>query len=504
MKDTYPLGRQMQRPMYQRLMVLGAGLIYPLAFAPTHYWPLALASIALAWLALSGASAREALLRGWLYGVALFGSGISWVYISMHDYGFTPLWLAIPMTAAFAAALALFPALLFYLVSARASRMAGAPLVFSGLWVLLDVLRGWLLTGFPWLYAGYAMTDTWLAGLAPLGGVWLVTLATVTTGTALGQLAHNWRGAIPVTLIALLLWTLSAGENFYNRTQVSGDPISVALVQGNIPQDLRWQIQMRPVTRQIYADLTSSIPQNHLIIWPEAAIPEFYQDVYPFLEAQGTAVADRQGALITGIPWRTDSAGGHRYHNTVLVAAGGQGVYHKQRLVPFGEYVPLQSLLRGLIPFFDLPMSSFTAGTAQQALLEAKDIRIAPFICYEIVYPELVAHQSRNSHLLLTISNDAWFGTSVGPHQHFDMARLRARETGRWLIRATNNGITGIIDPRGKVTARLPQFERDVLYGQIEPVMGDTLYMQLGGWPVWLMSLLFTLGIFRHRKHTGA
>ncbi len=487
--------------MRMRLLALAAGLLYPLAFAPWQWWPLVLASIALGWYCLHGIGWREALLRGWLYGVGLFGFGVYWVHVSMHEYGHTPLILALPMTFLFAAFLAIFPALLFAFTARLAAPAPGA-LLFSGAWLLLDLVRARFLTGFPWLYPGNAMVDTPLAGLAPLGGVWLVTLATVLTAVALGQLARQWRAAVPPALLALVGWGLAAGEPFYSHVTPAGDPVPVALVQGNIPQDVRWQTTMRRATREIYSDLNARIPEDHVVIWPEAAITEFYQDVDEYLAREGAAIATRGGAMITGIPWRDRSVRPPRYYNSVAVISGGRGVYHKQRLVPFGEYVPLEGLLRGLIPFFDLPMSSFTPGQPDQPNLQVKDHVMAPFICYEIVYPEFVRNRSARSNVIMTISNDAWFGTSAGPHQHFHMARMRARETGRWLVRGTNNGITAVVNPRGQVHARLEQFERDVLFSEYTPVEGETLYMRLGGWPVWAFAaLLVGVGAWRTRRN---
>src|SRR5699024_1665881 len=151
-----------------------------------------------------------------------------------------------------------------------------------------------------------------------------------------------------------------------------------------------------------------------------------------------------------------------------------------------GEFVPFENQLRGLIPFFDLDMSSFDHGEPNQSNLIAKQVAIAPSICYEIMYPELVAQQAINSNVLITVSNDAWFGTSAGPHQHFQMARLRAIENGRWMLRSTNTGITAVINERGQVHAQLPQFERNVLLSSFVPLSGRTPYNRFGGWPVWL------------------
>ena len=489
--------------MRHRLLALIAGLLFPLAFAPYDLWPLLFVSVAAGfWCQQQAATGKEAFLRGWLYGLGMFGFGVSWVHVSMNDYGYMPLWMAIPFTAIFAAFLALFYGLTFSL----SWRLGRSALVFSGVWLLLDWLRGWLLTGFPWLYAGYALIDTPLASLAPLGGVWLLTLATVLISATLIQFrqpgALRW---VAAGLSALVLITATAAH-FLTFTHAAGPDQKVALVQGNIPQDLKWQISMRGETRRIYHELTREIPGDTLVLWPESAMTEFYQSITDFIEDEGAQLADRNGALITGIPWRTVSDAGITYRNSIAAIPlrdgnnGSERVYHKQKLVPFGEYVPLQSLIRGLIPFFDLPMSGFTPGDPAQPNLQVLGHTVAPFICYEILYPQLVASRSHDADVLVTISNDAWFGTSAGPLQHFQMARLRALETGRWLLRGTNNGVTAVIDHQGRIVDALPQFERDVLYSHYQPRTGITPFMALGVWPWLVLSVLLLLPAILERK----
>ena len=491
--------------MRHRLLALIAGLLFPLAFAPYDLWPLLFVSVAAGfWCQQQAGSGKEAFMRGWLYGLGMFGFGVSWVHVSMHDYGYMPLWMAIPFTATFAAFLALFYGLTFSL----SWRLGRSALVFTGIWLLLDWLRGWLLTGFPWLYAGYGLIDTPLASLAPLGGVWLLTLATVLLSATLIQLRQpgtlRW---VAAGLSVLVLIAATAGH-FLTFTHANGPEQKVALVQGNIPQDLKWQISMRDETRRIYHELTREIPADTLVLWPESAMTEFYQTITDFIEDEGKQLADRNGALITGIPWRSVSDAGITYRNSIAAIPlrdnenGSERVYHKQKLVPFGEYVPMQSLIRGLIPFFDLPMSGFTPGDPSQPNLQAMGHTVAPFICYEILYPQLVASRSHDADVLVTISNDAWFGTSAGPLQHFQMARLRALETGRWLLRGTNNGVTAVIDHQGRIVDALPQFERDVLYSQYQPRTGITPFMALGVWPWLVLSVLLLLPAMLGRGKT--
>ena len=491
--------------MRDRLLALIAGLLFPLAFAPYDLWPLLFVSIGLGyWCQQQASSAREALLRGWLYGLGMFAFGISWVHVSMHDYGFMPLWMAIPFTGLFAAFLALFYGLTFY----ASWRLGRSALAFAGIWLLLDWLRGVLLTGFPWLYAGYALIDSPFATLAPIGGVWLLTLSAVLISACFIRLTNWRRGGYAGLVASSALLILTAVSHTLTFTQPSGSAQKVALVQGNIPQDLKWQLSMRERTQQIYQDLTRDIPADTLVVWPESALTNFYQNVSEFVEQEGQKIAERNGGFITGVPWRTVSNSGVTYHNSIASIPldpgdGRQRVYHKQKLVPFGEYVPMQSLIRGLIPFFDLPMSGFTPGKSSQPNLTALGHSIAPFICYEILYPELVADRSHDADVLLTISNDAWFGTSAGPLQHFQMARMRALETGRWLLRGTNNGVTAVINEHGKVVDALPQFERDVLLSQYQPRQGTTPFMATGVWPWLLLACLMVWAGWRGRIRTS-
>lgn len=482
--------------MYRLPLALAAGASYSLAFAPFALWPLTPLSIALLFGLLRGASARRSALLGWVWGLGAFGVGVSWLYVSIHVYGFTPAPLAVLLTALFCMAMALFPAL----TAGLSGALAHHPLAFAGLWLLVDWLRGWFLTGFPWLYPGYALIDTPLARLAPLGGVWLVSLFTLFTALAPVLLVQRQRRpGLLLAAVAAIGWLVALAVSPSLWVRPAGEPVRVALVQGNVPQDIKWMLTQQQATRDIYRTLTAGIEEPGLVIWPESAITEFWQDARHFLLAQGERVAQRGGRLISGLPWRERGADGPRYYNSLVVIDDDPGVYRKQKLVPFGEYVPMQDLLRGLIPFFDLPMSSFSRGSPEQDNLHALGLNIAPLICYEVMYPQFVAERAAASNVLLTVSNDAWFGTSFGPLQHFQQARMRTLETGRWLLRGTNNGVTAIVDELGRVRARLPQFERAVLEGEFRPLTGVTPYVRTGSWPVLVLAALMVALPLRRR-----
>lgn len=489
------------------LIALAAGAITTLALAPFDLWPLALLSIALFYLGLRDLHPRQAAWRGWYYGFGLFAAGTSWVYVSIHDYGAASPALAAFLTLGFVAGLGLLLALAAWLW-ARWLRRSEAPLAdalaFAALWLAQEAFRSWFLTGFPWLYAGYSQLDGPLAGLAPVGGVWLLSFVLALSAALLVNLAQlRARKVFLVSGILLLTapWIAGLALKGHAWTTPAGEPLKVAAMQGNIEQNLKWDPAQLNAQLALYRDLSFGAQPTDLIIWPETAVPVLKEQAAGYLSAMGRFASERQAALITGVPIRqANERGQPRYYNAVSVVGQGDGDYLKQKLVPFGEYVPLQEVLRGLIAFFNLPMSDFARGQADQPLLQAKGYKIATFICYEVVYPEFAAGLAAQSELLLTVSNDAWFGSSIGPLQHVQMAQMRALEAGRWMIRATNNGLTALIDPFGRITEQLPQFEQGVLYGEVVPMDGLTPYLYWRGWPLLILcSLLFAWALLAGR-----
>ena len=478
------------------LLAVAAGALTSLALAPFDLWPLALVAVGLFYLGLRELAPRQALGRGWCYGFGLYGAVTSWIYVSINTYGGASPLLATLLLVAFFAAIAWFFALPAWLW-ARWLRRTEAPLAdalcFAALWVLQEAFRGWFLTGFPWLYSGYSQLDGPLAGLAPLGGVWLVSFVLALSAALLCNLRRlRARPSFLATAVVVLLapWAVGLALKGHAWTTPAGAPLKVAALQGNVEQDLKWDPAHIDAQLALYRDMSFSSRPVDLLVWPETAVPILKDQAQGYIDMMGRFAGDRHSALITGVPVREVEQGQRRYYNGITVSGEGEGTYLKQKLVPFGEYVPLQDMLRGVIAFFDLPMSDFARGPADQAMLQAKGYQIAPYICYEVVYPEFAASLAARSNILLTISNDTWFGTSIGPLQHLQMAQMRALEAGRWMIRATNNGVTGLIDPFGKITAQVPQFERAILYGEVVPMQQLTPYLQWRSWPLAVVCLL--------------
>ncbi len=477
-------------------LALCAGALLTLAFAPFGFWPLTLLLPLLLWWLLIGQSFTQSLIRGWLFGLGFFGTGVSWVYVSIHVHSATPAPIAVIMTLAFVSALAVFFAVQAGLWQRFFAGRFGL-LNWAALWVGFEALRSYLFSGFPWLLLGTAHLHSPLAGWAPITGVFGVSaLALLLSGLLFNGFKPAQTRLVRTACFSLSLFLLFAGWGLTQQTwtQAEGEPLTAGLVQGNIPQANKWNPAYRQGIIQTYRSLSTEAGAVDLLIWPETALPLFPDSAKPLLEA--IAQSGELG-LITGLASPSARAG--RHHNSLITAGKAQGTYHKVQLVPFGEYLPLEDQLRGLVDFFNLPMSTFIPGPLHPAHLTSHGTRIAPLICYEVAYPDFSARQAKASHWLLTVSNDAWFGRSIGPLQHLQIAQFRALETQRPMLRATNNGVTAFINHRGQIEKRLPQFEAGVLTGSFQPRSGMTPFMHTGSWPIWL-GVMFWLAWRLHAQ----
>ncbi|OED48644.1 apolipoprotein N-acyltransferase [Endozoicomonas sp. (ex Bugula neritina AB1)] len=491
------------------VLALFAGALFPLGFSPYEYWPVLLVATGIIFYLTHHADCRTVCLRGGLFGTGIFGAGTSWVYVSIHQFGSAPAPLAALLTLFFVLLLtSVFIIPLFLAYTKLRDRYHISPvwqqaLLFSGLWVLFEWVRSWFLTGFPWLLQGYSLLDTPFQAWAPITGVYGLSLLMVTSACLMTALLidsrHFKTEGIFTCLLTTLVWLGSFPLNTVQWTTKTGQ-LSFSAIQGNIPQSLKWEPGYLEDTISTYFKLTENEWGQDLVIWPENALPIFYSSVRPVMQQMNRQAKDSGSTFITGIPMDDNTTGETRYYNSIVASGIGHGRYYKQKLVPFGEYVPFESLLRGMIDFFDLPMSAFTKGSHNQALLEVADTTIAPYICYEVVYPDFAAKQARDSGLLITISNDTWFGRSIGPLQHFQIARMRSLETGRYMIRATNDGITALIDDKGQIKEKVKRFQKGVLRGYVPIMKGNTPFMKFGSWPTLLLSTLFVFCLMLRRK----
>ena len=481
-------------------LALFCGATLTLSFAPFSIWIIAVGSVGLFSLLLMGAGRARSFALAFSFGIGLFGTGASWIYVSIHDYGQASVALAAGLTAIFVVGIALVFALPFIFYGMLNNRLAATRLLaFPALWVLGEWFRTWFLTGFPWLFLGYAPLETPLAGWAPVTGIYGLSGAVALTGAAAGLLLTERFSSAAIGGLVILAGVWGGGFYLQQKswTEATGDTLSVALVQPNHPLLEKWNPDAIPTILDNFTATNAGLSDKDIVVWPEAAIPRLQHTVQPFLNQQDKLAAASNTALIVGIPIADHETD---YYNGVIGLGVATGEYRKQRLVPFGEYVPLEQLLRGAIAFFDLPMSAFKAGPKNQTPIHiGNGIQIATAICYEIVYPDLVAENTRVANILLTVSNDTWFGRSIGPHQHLQMAQMRALENGKPLIRATNDGFTALINAKGKVQKIIPRFESGILEGWVTPRIGETPYAKRGSIPVIILSLfvLFMVGLGR-------
>ena len=459
------------------------GLLAVFGFSPFTLFPLLiLALAALFWLWLQATSVREAVWLGFIFGMGLLCGGVGWIYVALHDYGDMNFLLALLGTAMFCAVNAALPALAGYIqAKLHAPVWARLALVMPASWALMEWLRGLLFTGFPWLAVGYSQVPTSpLAGYAPVFGVFGVSLiVAVSAGLLLLLQQSRWsvQGKAALAMM-LLLWAGGAMLRTVRWTQAEGEPIKVALLQGNIPQELKFREEKLVNTLETYRRLIES-SDARLIVLPETALPLLRSELP---ESYTTLLRDhaRQngGDLLIGAFEHDDG----RYYNSVItLGTADNQSYRKNHLVPFGEFIPLRPVLGWLITsVLNIPMSDMARGGEHQPLLRVAGQRVAIAICYEDVFGEELIRYLPEASLLVNVSNDAWYGHSHAAMQHNQIAQMRALESGRMMLRATNTGVTSIIGRDGVVMDMLPQHEEGVLSGQVQGYVGSTPYARWG------------------------
>lgn len=485
---------------FGNIIAILSGAMLTFAFAPFSLFPLAILSPALFLGLLLSLNPKQAFLRGWLFGLGFFGTGVYWVYISIHTYGDASIPLAGFITIVFIAILALFPALNGYLLSRYFPLNDNKKIIyaFPALWVLCEWIRSWIFTGFPWLLLGVSQTNSPLKGFAPVFGVYGVSLAVLITSSVcvsiiLKQQKLRWN-----LLILALIWGDAAYLSTYSWTKNSGNPIQVSLVQGNIDQGVKWSYDQITPTLDHYQALTSPHWDSKIIIWPENAVPLPLPEASDFIEKMNVEAKNHQATLITGIPVKHPEK--NAYYNAVIAVGHDLGFYLKQRLVPFGEYTPFPQLLTRLMDKFNIPMSNLTPSESFSPPLNIQGIKIAAFICYEIAYPEQVLQNDSDIDMLLTVSNDAWFGRSIAQAQHLQIAQMRALELARPVLFVSNNGITAIIKSNGVIKNSIKPFETAVLTDSVQPMNGKTPWQRVGMDPVLLLLISFFFYSIRSQR----
>lgn len=475
-----------------------AGGILTLGFAPFNIWLTGFLSPAILFYLWRKSSERQAFLQGLVFGFSLFITSVSWVFISIHRYGGQSIFIASIITILFCFILSLFFAIQGFITRRF---LPNSPLrkcfFFAAVWTLFEIVRTYLFTGFPWCFIGYTQLNTPLRWYAPVFGVYGVSFTTVLISSLLTlwcifiytKLKKNFiykqfiKESLTTSslLLCILIFALSIilGKIPFTHTDKK-HPIKLAIIQGNISQSLKWHPGILTDTLLKYQALSAPYFKEHdtLIIWPESAIPTFSQYLTAYLSQLSQMLKQNNNTLLTGILSLSSNTGA--YYNTAQVFGKGHGEYQKIHLVPFGEYIPFQTIAGHFFKWLNLPMTGFTAGPSTQHPLVLNHVQVGVVICYEIAYPSLVRQNAKNAHLLITLSDDGWFGNSLGPWQQAQMAEMRALEIGRFIINSSNNAVTNVINPEGEVFKTLPINQATTLATEVYPASGKTPWQQFG------------------------
>jgi apolipoprotein N-acyltransferase len=478
-----------RRPRLAKCIAFGAGVALASSFAPLSLWPLAVLAPAILMILWDGVAPQRAAALGFWFNAGTFSVGTYWLYISIAGFGGAPTWIALALMLGLVSIMGLYHAGLGYAIARWLPRdgairwLVGVP----SAWLLVEWVRSWFLTGFGWLALGYSQTDTWLAGFAPIGGLHFVSAVVLVIAAGLAQiLRHGVRAPWYPWVLLVLPWPIGWALHGYEWTKSAGAPVSFAVVQAAIPQDEKWIASNLATTRERYRSLTKQAYGAQVIVWPESAIPDLVNNYFDYLVEINKEAAANSSALILGAIRVSDD--GDNYYNSVLAIDREVGWYDKHHLVPFAEFFPVPPFVRSWLRLMNLPYSDFTAGAARQAPLAVAGQKVSASICYEDAYGSTQLAALREATLLVNVTNDAWFGRSSARYQHLQIARFRALETGRYLVRAANDGVSAIIDAHGNVVARAEEYAPQVLRGAVQPLAGLTPYARIGNW------LAITLG----------
>ena len=493
-------------PLYLRYLAASiSGILLVLAFAPFSIWWLSFVCIFILYISIHNIKSRQAITLSAIFGLFYFGFGVPWTFNSIHEFGHAPIVLSAILSALLVIVLSIFPALatLLYtkLSDHRQFTYIGA-LVFSCLWALLEWLRGWIFTGFPWLLIGHAQHQSPIHGVIPVfgtyGASWIVLIFCCMAAVILyGKFIHKIYSCI--TLLAAVIFALLVNQTQWTHSE--DKEISVALIQGNIPQEMKWDQELHPYIMEKYLKMSSEHFDADIIVWPETAIPTYYRLVKEtFIKKLRDTSVNHNVDFLIGV--FTYDEGTANVFNSVMSLGKELGFYRKQRLVPFGEYIPFRGIATFLSEYIHLPMADISPGSGRP-LVNLNGFVAGASICYEAAYGDEIIKALPEANFLINVSNDAWFGDSFAPHQHLEIARSRALETGRYMLRATNTGISAIIAPDGSIINKSVQFHEDVVKAKIWSYTGLTPFARWGNWGIVTIIILLLIIILGYKWRTN-
>jgi len=473
-----------------------AGVLFLLAFAPFGVSILAVVSIGYLFILCLTQPTKIIVQCYFCFGLILFVVGLYWLYISIHTVSGGPIWLAILLIVILSVFMALYYALAGYLISISYTKFQSQSLtlliVAPSIWVLIEWFRGWLLSGFPWFSMGYSQTNTYLSNWAPIGGIYMVSwICGICAGLValiyLGKRKQSYKAAAALTTIIIVSLLLG----MFSWTQSTGEKFTVSLVQGGIQQERKWLPGEFSKTLDLYKSSLKASNKSDLVVWPEVAIPSIATNVESYLDDLKKVVKENQIQMLLFGILTSDKISGE-IRNSMMAIGSSDVVYHKRHLLPFGEYFPVPDLVRSWLQSMGLPNRDIQRGDTIQDMPQFNNILIAPSICYEDIFGSELLGYLPEANLLVNITNNAWFGKSFASEQHFQMSIMRAIESGRYLLRATNTGVTAIVEPNGTVE-RAQSFKYSILSGTFEPMIGNTPYTKYGNS---LIVILMILNLF--------
>lgn len=474
------------RPRVGQLLLFLFGAMTTLTFAPFGLYflmPVVMLPVMFVWVFTPPRASAK--LSFW-YGAGLFLSGTYWLYISIHVFGQAPLWVAMLIMVGLVLIMSAYCAAAGWIIS-RLAEGSARRLLFVGpaAWVTIEWLRGWLMSGFPWLAAGYSQIDSTLAGWVPLVGVYGASVVTVLSSAALlGAVIEKGRARWLYAGTVILPWLVGAALQPIQWTEATDGSLRTTIVQGGVSQDRKWAADEFKPTLELYRNALLEYHDSDLVIWPEVAIPSTIDQVERYIGEWQSDIQSQPRTLLFGILER-DLEARKVFNSVVMLNGHDRQIYRKRHLVPFGEYFPVPDFVRKWMRLMSLPTSDMSAGDEDQPLLEGlSGDKMAVAICYEDAYGAEQLYALPEASVLINVSNDAWFGDSIAPHQHLEIARMRALEAGRYVVRATNNGVSAFIGPKGELLDTAPQFEYAAMTMDIIPHTGATPFVRGGNWPV--------------------
>lgn len=473
------------QPKLANLAAFLCGMLLMLSFAPVGWYWLAPVILTFALYCFVELVPRRAAYFGFWFGAGLFLAGTYWLYISIHIFGQAPLVIAMFLMLCLVFIMGLYYAACGWLINRFSRNGAWLLLVAPAIWTFDEWVRGWFLSGFPWMSLGYGQIDSPLAGFAPVTGIYGVSFLTLLSSTALVLAMKKPRKSqLILLLVAASPWLIGIGLQTIAWTKPDGTPLRATIIQGGVSQDRKWLREQFEPTLRLYRDSIAQHAESDLLVWPEVAIPAAKDQVQEYVDALQADILATGQTLLFGILERASDP--DRVYNSAFVLDGNsEQVYRKRHLVPFGEYFPVPAFVREWMRMMSLPYTDISAGSSLQPLLSTSDgHQLAVAICYEDAYGSEQLYALPDADILINISNDAWFGDSIAPHQHLEIARMRALEAGRHVIRATNNGISAFIGPDGEVFESGAQFTYVSMTREVTPYSGLTPYARLGNWPV--------------------